>query len=158
MELLEELPEPTSFSYVIGHVVILSLSTQAGDDVLALGGPRDEVVIEEHSIARGGSTCIRATRPVRICVDHQLKGGGGASQVEAEVQGDSQIAHDTLHHDEVRLSGIMHMETDLLDGISDVGVGEHQVLEGPSEALELSRINNRRPESGGDLGLRVHMP
>jgi hypothetical protein len=45
---------------------------------------------------------------------------------------------------------------DLLDGVGDVGVGEHQVLEGPCEDPELSRINNRRPESGGDLGLRVH--
>jgi hypothetical protein len=35
-------------------------------------------------------------------------------------------------------------------------VGEHQVPEGPCEDPELSRINNRRPESGGDLGLRVH--
>jgi hypothetical protein len=35
-------------------------------------------------------------------------------------------------------------------------MGECQVLEGLDEAPELSRINNRRPESGGDLGLRVH--
>jgi hypothetical protein len=50
----------------------------------------------------------------------------------------------------------MHMEADLLDGVSDVEAGERQVLKGPDEAPELSRISNRRPESGGDLGLRVH--
>jgi hypothetical protein len=49
----------------------------------------------------------------------------------------------------------MHVEADLLDGIGDVGAGEHQVLEGPSEAPELSWISNRRPILSGDLGLRV---
>jgi hypothetical protein len=58
MELLEELSETTSFSHAVGHNVILSLSAQSGDDVLALGGPGDEVVTEEHSIARGGLVCI----------------------------------------------------------------------------------------------------
>jgi hypothetical protein len=48
------------------------------------------------------------------------------------------------------------MEADLLDGVSDVGVGERQVLKGPGEVPELSRISNRRPRSGCDLGLRVH--
>jgi hypothetical protein len=80
MELLEELPEPTSFSYAVGHDAILNLGARAGDDVLALGGPGDEIVAEKHSIARGGPTCIRATRLVRIRVDRQL-GGGRASQV-----------------------------------------------------------------------------
>jgi hypothetical protein len=81
MELLEELPEPTSFSYAVGHDAILNLGARAGDDVLALGGPGDEIVTEKHSIARGGPTCIRATRLVRIRVDRQLGGGGRASQV-----------------------------------------------------------------------------
>jgi hypothetical protein len=50
----------------------------------------------------------------------------------------------------------MHIEADLLDGISDVKAGERQVLKGPGEASELRRISNRRPGSGGDLGLHVH--
>jgi hypothetical protein len=79
MELLQELPELTSFSHVVGHDVIRNLGTRSGDDVLALEGLGDEVVIEEHSVARGGPTCIRATRPVRIHVDRQLGGGGEAS-------------------------------------------------------------------------------
>jgi hypothetical protein len=56
----------------------------------------------------------------------------------------------------VRLPGIMHMEADLLDDRSDVGAGERQVLEGSNKAPELSQISKRRPESGGDLGMRVH--
>jgi hypothetical protein len=73
---MEVLPEPTSFSHAIGHGTILILIAQLGDNVLALGGPGDEVVIEEHSVARGRLACIRATRPVCIRVNHQLGGGG----------------------------------------------------------------------------------
>jgi hypothetical protein len=72
MELLEELPEPTSFGHAVGHDVILSLDARSGDNVLALGGPGDEVVADEHSVARGIPVCIRATRPVRIRVNRQL--------------------------------------------------------------------------------------
>jgi hypothetical protein len=35
--------------------------------------------------------------------------------------------------------------------------GEHLVLEDLGEAPELNQISNRRPRSGGDLGLRAHM-
>jgi hypothetical protein len=55
-----------------------------------------------------------------------------------------------------RLSWIMHVKADLLDDVGDVGAGEHQVLEGPDEALEVSRISNRRPGLSKDLDLRVH--
>jgi hypothetical protein len=32
----------------------------------------------------------------------------------------------------------MHVETNLLDGVGDIGVGERQVLEGPGKAPEVS--------------------
>jgi hypothetical protein len=48
------------------------------------------------------------------------------------------------------------MEADLLGGVGDVGAGERQVLEDPSEAPELSQISNRRPKSSRDFGLCVH--
>jgi hypothetical protein len=51
---------------------------------------------------------------------------------------------------------IMHLETDLLDGVGEMGVSEHQVLEGPGEAPEVSRISNRWPKLDGDLSLHVH--
>jgi hypothetical protein len=157
LELLKELPEPTSFSNTVSHVTILSLGARSGDDNLALGGPRDEVIVEEHNIARGGLVCTRATRPVRIRVDCQLVGGGGASQVEAEVQEASQIAQHSLHHNEVRLLRIIHMKANLLDDVGDVRAGERQVLEGPGEAPKLSWISNMRPRSDRDIGLSVHM-
>jgi hypothetical protein len=156
MELLEELSATTIFSHAVGHGAILSIGTRSGDDVLLLGGLGDDVVTEEHNIARGGPTCIWATSPVHIRVDGQLRGGGEASQVEAKVQGAAQIAQDALHRGEVRLLGIMQTKANLLDGIGGVRVGERQVLEGFSEAHELSQINNRRSGSGRDLGLHVH--
>jgi hypothetical protein len=56
----------------------------------------------------------------------------------------------------VGLPWIMHVEVDLLDDVGDIGAGELQVLEGPGEAPEVSRISNRRPGLGRNLGLRVH--
>jgi hypothetical protein len=50
----------------------------------------------------------------------------------------------------------MHVGADLLDGVGDVRAGERRVLEGTSEAPELSQISNRRPIIGEDLGLHVH--
>jgi hypothetical protein len=41
MELLEELPEPTSFGHAVGHGAVLSLGARLGDDVLPLGGTGD---------------------------------------------------------------------------------------------------------------------
>jgi hypothetical protein len=50
----------------------------------------------------------------------------------------------------------MHVEPDLLYDVGDVETGKRQVLDGPSEAPKVSRISNRRPGLGGDLGMRVH--
>jgi hypothetical protein len=50
----------------------------------------------------------------------------------------------------------MHVQADLLDGICDVGAGERQVLEGPSEATEVSQMNNKRLRLDGDLCLCIH--
>jgi hypothetical protein len=56
----------------------------------------------------------------------------------------------------MKLQGIMHMEVDLLDSVSDVEEGECHILEGPDEAPKLSLLSNRRPRSGRDLVLCVH--
>jgi hypothetical protein len=61
-----------------------------------------------------------------------------------------------LHGGEVGLPEIMHVQADLLDGIGDVGVGERQVLEDPSEAPEVSRMNNKRPKLDGDLCMCIY--
>jgi hypothetical protein len=56
----------------------------------------------------------------------------------------------------VGLLWIMHVEADLLDNICDVRADERRVLEGPSEAPEVSWIRNRGPRLSEDLGLCVH--
>jgi hypothetical protein len=61
-----------------------------------------------------------------------------------------------LYGGEVGLLWIMHIEADMQDSVGDVGVGEHQVLEGSNDAPKVSWISNRRPGLDGDLGLRVH--
>lgn len=155
VELHEELAEPAGLGHAIGDSPVLSLSTGAGDDGLALGGLGDEVVAEEHSIARSGSASVRAASLVCVGVDDQA-GGRGAAQGEAEVQGAPQIAQDALHRGEVGLPWVMHMKADLLDGVGDVETGERQVLKGPDEAPLLSWIGNGGARSGGDLGLGVH--
>ena len=62
VKLLEELAKPTCFS----DNSILRLSARAGDGVLTLGGPRDQVVAKEHTVARGRSSVINATSPIHI--------------------------------------------------------------------------------------------
>jgi hypothetical protein len=56
----------------------------------------------------------------------------------------------------VGLAGIMHVEADLLDAVGDIRAGECRVLENYSKSPEVSRIINRRPRLGRDLGLCVH--
>jgi hypothetical protein len=58
----------------------------AGDNVLTLQRPGDEVGAEEHSVAQGGPACIRATHPIYISVDRQLR-GSRASQEKSIIQG-----------------------------------------------------------------------
>jgi hypothetical protein len=79
MELMQELPKPTSFIHAIGHSTILSLGARARDDVLVLGGPGDELLTEEHSVAWGWPTCIRQPAQSASMVDCQHGGGGGMS-------------------------------------------------------------------------------
>jgi hypothetical protein len=61
-----------------------------------------------------------------------------------------------LHNNEVGLTGVMHVDADLLDDVGNVGAGERQVLESTSEATKLSHISSTRLRLGEDLGLRVH--
>jgi hypothetical protein len=55
----------------------------------------------------------------------------------------------------VGLPGVVHVQTDLLYGVSDVRPCERQVLEGSYNALELRGILNRRPRVPSKLCLEV---
>jgi hypothetical protein len=69
VELVEQLTEPNRLSHAVGHGAVLGLGAGAGDNRLALRRPGDEVVTEEHGIARGGPARVWTTRPVDIGVD-----------------------------------------------------------------------------------------
>jgi hypothetical protein len=79
LELMQELAQPGGLSHTIGYGTVLSFGAGAGDDNLLLGRPGDQVVPEEHNIARRGATSVRAGSPVDVGVGDQV-GAGRAVQ------------------------------------------------------------------------------
>jgi hypothetical protein len=69
LELMQELVQPGGLSHTIGNDTVLSFGARAGDDSLPLGRPGDQVVPEEHDIARRGAMSVRAASPVGVGVD-----------------------------------------------------------------------------------------
>jgi hypothetical protein len=65
------------------------------------------------------------------------------------------IAQNLLHSRQVGLPRVMHVQSDLLHGISDVGPCERQVLEGSGNAPELRGVRNRRPRVVSQLRLEI---
>jgi hypothetical protein len=72
MQLHKQLSRPTRLCHAIGHGAILRLSARTGDDVLTLRGLGDEVVTQEHRIARSGPVSVGTTGPVSISVDDKV--------------------------------------------------------------------------------------
>lgn len=70
MKLLKKLTELGSLDHAIGHNRILGLSAEAGDYMLPLRGPRDEVGAQEHSVVGCGPTRARVASPIGVGVDH----------------------------------------------------------------------------------------
>jgi hypothetical protein len=76
VELVEELEQPGGLCHAVGHDTVLGLSAGARDDVLSLGGPRDEVGAQEHDVTGGGPARVEAASPVSVGVDHELRRRG----------------------------------------------------------------------------------
>lgn len=72
VELPKDLAASAHFSHTIGNNAVLSLSAGAGDHELTLGEPEDEVIPNEHGVARDGPPGVRATCLVNVGVDDQL--------------------------------------------------------------------------------------
>ena len=72
LELMQELAQPGGLSHTIGDGTVLGFGAGAGDDSLPLGRPGDQVVPEEHGIARRGATSVRAGSLVGVGVDDQV--------------------------------------------------------------------------------------
>jgi hypothetical protein len=73
VQLHKQLSKPTCLCHNVGHVTVLHLRARTGDDVLTLRGPGDEIVTQEHRIARSGSVSVGTTDPISISVDDEVR-------------------------------------------------------------------------------------
>jgi hypothetical protein len=78
LKLMQELAQPGGLSHTISDGMALGFNAGAGDNSPPLGRPRDQVVLEEHGIARRGATSVRAASPVGVGVDNQVRAGRAA--------------------------------------------------------------------------------
>jgi hypothetical protein len=72
LELMQELAQPGGLSHTIGDDTVLGFGAGVGDDSLPLGRPGDQVVPEEHGIARRGAMSVRTASLVDVGVDDQV--------------------------------------------------------------------------------------
>jgi hypothetical protein len=63
LELMQEMAQLGGLSHTIGNDTVLGFGAGAGDDSLPLGRLGDQVVPEEHGIARRGATSFRVANP-----------------------------------------------------------------------------------------------
>lgn len=75
--------------------------------------------------------------------------------MKTKIQSALEIPQDELHGAEVRLPWVMHVKTNLLNGIGNIRTGESEILEGPSYAAIMDRVRYGGPISG-ELGVSIH--
>jgi hypothetical protein len=154
MQLHKQLSKPTRLCHTIGHGVVLCISARSGDDVLTLRGPGDEIVAQEHRVARSGPASVGTTGPVNISVDDEVRRRGTAKK-QAMVNGALEVPKDALRGREMGLTRVVHVEAHLLDRVGNVGPSECEVLESPNQTAVGSRVTYGDPHGGGDLGMSV---
>jgi hypothetical protein len=71
---------PARLCHTVGHGAVLCLSARTGDDVLTLRGPGDEVVAQEHRLARSEPTSVRTTSLVNISIDDEIRRSGATKK------------------------------------------------------------------------------
>jgi hypothetical protein len=152
MQLHKQLTKPARLCHAVGHNAVLRLRARAGDDVLTLRGLGDEVVTQEHRVARSGPTSVETTGPVSISVDDEVRRRGAAKK-KAVAESALEVPKDALHGREMGLTRVVHVEAHLLDHIGNVGPGEGEVLESPSQTTVGSQVTDGGPHVGGDLDL-----
>ena len=74
---------------------------------------------------------------------------------QAEANSATDVPEETLQRSKVRLPGIMHVKTDLLNGIGEIRSGEGQVLQSASQTPVGSRISHRITQISRQLRLSV---
>jgi hypothetical protein len=154
VQLHKQLSKPTCLCHVVGHDAVLCLSARTGDDALTLQGPGDEVVIQEHRVARSGPGSVGTTGLVSISIDDEVRRRGTVKK-QAEVEGALEVPKDVLRDCEMGLTRVVHVKAHLLDCVGNVGPGEGEVLKSPSQGAVGSRVADGGLHVGGDLGLSV---
>jgi hypothetical protein len=139
LELMEQLAQPGGLSHTISDGAVLGFRAGPRDDHLSHGRPGHKVVLEEHRVAGRRATSVRTSSPVSAGVDDEVR-AGRAVQKETIIQRPLEVVQDALHDHQMRLSGVVHVQINLLYVIGDVGPSERQVLQGACDALELGGI------------------
>jgi hypothetical protein len=62
-----------------------------------------------------------------------------------------EVPKDAFYSREMGLTGVLHVETHLLDRVGNVGLSEGEVLESPSQATVSNRVNDGGPMSEDTL-------
>jgi hypothetical protein len=155
LELVEQLSQPSGLSHAIGNSTILGLNAGAGDDGLPLGRLGNQVVPQEHHIAGRRAASVWTTGPVSVCIDKWVR-AARTTQKKTVVWCPLKIAQDALHDHQMGLPRIVHVQTDLLHCVGDVGPYECQVLQSSRNALELRDVLNGRPRVPRQLRLEVN--
>jgi hypothetical protein len=89
---------------------------------------------------------VGTTDPYNINVDDEVRRRGTANK-QAEVEGALEVPKDVLRGHEMELTRVVHVEAHLLDRVGNVGPGEGEVLESPSQVAVGSRVTDGGPMS-----------
>jgi hypothetical protein len=87
---------------------------------------------------------VETTDSVSISVNGEVRRRDAAKK-HAVIEGALEILEDAFHVREMWLMGVVHVETHLLDHVGNVGPGEGEVLESPSQAAVGSQVANGAP-------------
>jgi hypothetical protein len=114
VQLHKQLTKLKRLCHIVSHSAVLRLNARTRDDVLTLGGPGDDVVAQEHHVARSGPMSVRTTGSVNISVDDKVRCRGVAKK-QALVDGALEAPNDAHSSREMGLTGVVHVEAHLLD-------------------------------------------
>jgi hypothetical protein len=143
LELMEQQAQPGGLSHTVGDGMVLGFCAGPRDDRLSLGRPGHQVVPEEHRVAGCRATSVRTSSPVSVGV-HDKVGEVQAARKETVIWHPLEVAQDVFHGRQMRLPRVVHVQTNLLYSVGDVGSSERQVLQGACDASELGGILDRR--------------
>jgi hypothetical protein len=144
LELMEQQAQSGGLSHAVGDGAVLGFRAGPRDDRMSLGRPGHKVVPEEHRVTGCRATSVRTSSTVSVGVDDEVR-ARRAAQKETVIRRPLEVAQDALHGRQMRLPRVVHVQTNLLYGVGDVGPSECQVLQVVYDAPELGGILDMWP-------------